>query len=106
MLCNGGLASNLSFGCLLVRSLDGWSMSSLFLRPQEVYLSQVMTDCEGSVSTMVFGLCATRVITFVIGIGKDIAVGRKQNLDKVGTTKDPGFSGPRFEDVTEEKKKE
>jgi len=70
-----------------------------------VSLSQVMTDCEGSVSTMVFGLCATRVITFVIGIGKDITVGRKENLDKVGTTKDPGFSGPRFEDVTEEEKK-
>jgi len=37
---------------------------------------------------MVFGMCATRAIAFVIGIGKDVVLARKKKVATAGTTKD------------------
>ena len=57
----------------------------------------------GSVSTMVFGMCATRVIGFVVGFVQDIVA-----LKKIPVANATGVSGrARFEEVsssTQEKK--
>ena len=58
----------------------------------------------GSVSTMVFGMCATRVIGFVVGFVQDIVA---LKIPVANATRVSG--GARFEEVsssTEEKKKE
>jgi hypothetical protein len=56
----------------------------------------------GSVSTMVFGMCATRVIGFVIGFVKDIVASRK--VVEVSNTNGENVAGPKIEEVTTEKK--
>jgi hypothetical protein len=51
---------------------------------------------------MVFGMCATRVIGFVIGFAKDV-VSANQSVE-VSSEGSEGFAGPRFEEIVEEKK--
>jgi hypothetical protein len=62
----------------------------------------------GSVSTTVFGMCATRSIGLVVGFVKDIA-SKESATPKEGTNEPkPGgdtFTGPRFEEITTEDKK-
>ena len=55
---------------------------------------------------MVFGMCATRVIGFVIGFVKDV-VSANQSVEAANETSSGGseeFAGPRFEEIVEEKK--
>ena len=55
---------------------------------------------------MVFGMCATRVIGFVIGFVKDV-VSANQSVEAANEPSSEGseeFAGPRFEEIVEEKK--
>jgi hypothetical protein len=56
---------------------------------------------------MVFGMCATRVIGFVIGFVKDV-VSANQSVEAANEPSSGGseeeFAGPRFEKIVEEKK--
>jgi hypothetical protein len=55
---------------------------------------------------MIFGICATRVIGFVIGFVKDV-VAANQSVEaksETGSGGSEGFAGPRFEEIVEEKK--
>ena len=54
-----------------------------------------LTDL-GGVSTMVFGMCATRVINLVVTFMKDVIEVRSQRMNG------PVSSGPRFEEITSE----
>ena len=55
---------------------------------------------------MVFGMCATRVITFLVGFVTDIVATNKSVEAASGASSggSEGFTGPRFEEVVEEKK--
>ena len=55
---------------------------------------------------MVFGMCATRVIGFVIGSVKDV-VSANRSVEAANETSSggsAGFAGPRFEEIVEGKK--
>ena len=55
---------------------------------------------------MVFGMCATRVIGFVIGFVRNV-VSANQSVEAANETSSggsEGFAGPRFEELVEEKK--
>jgi len=55
---------------------------------------------------MVFGMCATHVIGFVIGFAKDV-VSANQSVEAANETSSggsEGFAGPRFQEIEEEKK--
>ena len=62
----------------------------------------------GSVSTMVFGMCATKVIWFVIGIIKDAVSWRKNGevYEQASSEEEkPTFTGGKIVEITEEKDK-
>jgi len=61
----------------------------------------------GSVSTMIFGICATRVIGFVVTFVKDVAVARRPVVGSSGSGSGDGKidAGSRFEEVTAEEEK-
>jgi len=62
--------------------------------------------CVGSVSTMIFGICATRVIGFVVAFVKDVAVARKPVGSSASASGDGKIdAGSRFEEVTAEEEK-
>lgn len=49
---------------------------------------------------MVFGMCANRVIGFAVAFVKDIVAAKGE----VEATNTENIAGPRFEDITTEKK--
>jgi len=55
---------------------------------------------------MVFGMCATRFIAFLIGFVTDIVVAKNGGEASGATNSEgsEGFTGPRFEEIVEEKK--
>lgn len=55
---------------------------------------------------MVFGMCATRFIAFIVGFVTDIVATNKSVEVASGASSggSEGFTGPRFEEVVEEKK--
>jgi len=61
----------------------------------------------GSVSTMMFGICANRVIGFVVTFVKDVAVSRKPVVASSGSGSgdEKIDAASRFEEVTAEEEK-
>ena len=55
---------------------------------------------------MVFGMCATRVIGFVIGFVKDVASANQsvEAANEPSSEGNEGFAGPRLEEIVEGKK--
>ena len=51
---------------------------------------------------MVFGICANRVIGFVVRFVKDVVASRK--VVEVSSTNGENVAGPKIEEVTTEKK--
>jgi hypothetical protein len=53
---------------------------------------------------MVFGMCVTRVIGFVVGFVKDVVVANK-GVKGSNVKSEESINGPRFEELTTEEKK-
>ena len=55
---------------------------------------------------MVFGMCATRVIAFLVGFVKDVVVASRsgETATEPSSGGSGGFAGPRFEEIVQEKK--
>jgi hypothetical protein len=118
VLCSGGLNGSRSFGCQPGCFRIG--LSGLCVSPghQLVHFSFPCfelsplgfcgeANCIGSVSTMVFGLCANRVIGFVIAFVKDVAAANTSiSVSRASSGDEKVSAVPGFEEVTTEQKKE
>ena len=55
---------------------------------------------------MIFGMCATRVIGFIVGFVKDVVAANQsvEAVNEISSGGSDGLAGPRFEEIVEEKK--